>query len=713
MKLRDGDNREKALIGKFGAELRQSVWAHIKMFKMRFLAILTAVVLIGWVAAVFYRSISLTRAETSHVTVTDNNQTIIEVQQTGEIVIRRTSTVTVRDTDANFGYNLTAALSANTLSGAVVEIYADSLANAQTSTCTSDSSTNPCKLTDVPTAILVTSDDTATNAAGETVVFDVKITIPAGAQIGNYTVDIAYDEEAIIPVPQPPASNASGLWVKSSTAVTGDTSNNIIIDKDDNMVAVVNKADKRTAAIDWANYDNKKWANAVTLDDSNAKYNCGGGENTCTALAYFRDYAAIGAAIPEDDVLGYWVYVPRYAYEVMRHSGIDKSVAATELFAVRFEKSTAPKKTPAVTCSSSDGTENYSGVPSHAKDYRTECGISRDYPTATPYNHSTWSTHPAFTTSTGRELNGFWVAKYELTGSATAPTVKPSLKSQVSQTVGVQYAIVKAMGVLDVNNVGGSSVSGLVQNSHNLGSYHTTQMRNDQWGAAAYLSASVYGAGVGDHKVQNNGAFSKVLQDGNGNTGIGITGCGPNPSGDETEYPILETAVTGAVDCTYSNQSLVYYSELGQLASTTHNVYGIYDMAGGAWEITAAVSNGRMGGSMPTALNANYYNNYPDNPLAIRPSWSSEGYSHYYNIDACTYQYCGGHALHEVAGVQSVYWQNQFWDGDYSWLVDGEYPWAYRGGSADYGQVSGIWAADAYNGGAWEYYSMRAVMGRL
>jgi hypothetical protein len=51
-----------------------------------------------------------------------------------------------------------------------------------------------------------------------------------------------------------------------------------------------------------------------------------------------------------------------------------------------------------------------------------------------------------------------------------------------------------------------------------------------------------------------------------------MTGCGPD------QLDSTSSATTPTCN--------MYNTQLGVLASTTHNVYGIYDLAGGVWEYT-------------------------------------------------------------------------------------------------------------------------------
>ena len=54
-------------------------------------------------------------------------------------------------------------------------------------------------------------------------------------------------------------------------------------------------------------------------------------------------------------------------------------------------------------------------------------------------NNGEWLTHPAFTFG-NKEQSGFWVAKFETTGSDITPTSKPNVESLRSQNIGTQFA---------------------------------------------------------------------------------------------------------------------------------------------------------------------------------------------------------------------------------------------------------------------------------
>ncbi|MDR2063694.1 MAG: hypothetical protein LBQ02_02800, partial [Candidatus Nomurabacteria bacterium] len=566
--------------------------------------------------------------------------------------------------------------------------------NANSSECPI---TAPCTLTTSPTTVLTTNNNNAVATDGETTTFEVKITIPANSNIGAYTLDIAYDETADqTPYIPPDQLTPTNNWVKAASdntsainSITGASKDQFAVDIDANMIPIVNKADDGTYPSSWCNYDAKQWCNAVTVKP--------------TTLAKYQSDPA-GTVINEDDILGYWTYIPRYAYEVMRHSAIDQVVQAQN-FDIHFEKSTTPKKAPAATCSSSSGNA--------AKDYRTECSISRTYPTASPYDTSTWATHPAFTLGT-TELNGLWVGKFETTGVQRAPTVKPNSHANIFKHTGEFYYAAQRLGKTALDPSAGNTVSGMTQNSHNLANQNSIMLKNDQWGAIAYLSSSTYGAGV--NNVQINAAYPTTSSDADGTSSrFGITGCGPSSSGSTGSYTdgtALSSSVTQSNTACSQDISRAYHGTLGQLASSTNNVYGIYDLSGGTYEYVMGNLNATSSTAyMATMPNANYFNIYPAPPFGTRPSWSSSTSEQYYNNDICTWSTCGGHALHETKTVQSVSSDVQSWGSDYSSFAYSGYPWFRRGGISGVGSGDGVFALHYGTGSADRSLGFRVVVG--
>ena len=155
-----------------------------------------------------------------------------------------------------------------------------------------------------------------------------------------------------------------------------------------------------------------------------------------------------------------------------------------------------------------------------------------------------------------KQLSGFWYGKFEIGGTlASACTnetcnvsnivVKPNVSSLRSQTVSSFFYASRSM-----EQTGNSF--GFVSTE-----VDTHMSKNNEWGAVAYLTQSIYG------RCTNSTACTEV---GINNNSSYITGYGA-PAGSD------ESATSGA-----------YNTILGKDASTTGTIYGIYDMSGGAWD---------------------------------------------------------------------------------------------------------------------------------
>ncbi|MDR2064001.1 MAG: hypothetical protein LBQ02_04450, partial [Candidatus Nomurabacteria bacterium] len=548
---------------------------------------------------------------------------------------------------------------------------------------------------------------TSSHVAG---VVDVTVTsIDGSASVNNGTNDNFEYQVAVDP------TIMSG-WVKSYDDVNNyyDSAQDYYyfeIEFDVNMLPIVHRETGGAFPAYWCDYVAQRWCNAVTLvshknPSANGQtfntYDADGtrhtdGTGTYTPRDWYILHAPVGTEVSEDDILGYWVYIPRFAYQVNRLSATDPAVCAGG-------------STTSGTCSDSGYYQGTFDIV-FQKRGTSYCSPSVK-PTAgsttkcTPTASGHWATHPAFTIGS-TELAGLWVGKFETTGSTTAPTVKPNLKSQAGfDAIGTRYDIAGSAGKTKPT---GSNNTTITQNNQNFQRFNTHQQKNVEWGAVAYLSASAYG--TNDAKVLINSAVKSNLQDGNGSVvGRGITGCGPRTTAvtDDNSYSITDTNTTGAVACMYNGVSHSYDTSIGVLASTTHNVYGVYDMNGGEWESVLGYN-----GSISDMSNPDFSSQNPNTNLVnFYPSSVFNGVDELANNSFCTWQYCGGHALHEVRSAKTISAYNQSWGSDGASFVfnDGQgYRWFIRGGFASHGDGSGVWASAATNGTYIFYSSFRIV----
>lgn len=167
-----------------------------------------------------------------------------------------------------------------------------------------------------------------------------------------------------------------------------------------------------------------------------------------------------------------------------------------------------------------------------------------------------------------------------------------------------------------------------------------------------------------------------------------------------------------------------YIGSIGQLASTTNNVYGIYDMSGGAYEFVM----GNLTGYDDQSESSNAsFTGHPIKPPYVdlykeslgfgstssddtNPAWSYLTDARYYNNDVCTWDACGGHALHETKRYQSVSSSDQSWgDDDYNFVYSSQ-RWFERGGYVNSGSYAGLFLSGLDNGFSNYYYGFRSVL---
>ena len=512
---------------------------------------------------------------------------------------------------------------------------------------------------------------------------------PAKLANGNYSTAITYTATA---KPKPAFTD----WYQRTANVdpsevcrSGDNSSSCLVDLDKNTIPVkytgtttnaqwtsIANPEDEDAKGNWYDYGNKQWANAITVKpEARAKYH------------------GFSRVVDQADILGFWVYIPRYAYEVMRRDGTDKPVKEQN-FDIKFENTKTPKKRP-LACKTGNG-----------KDYRTECGVSRELP-LTGGEVSTWSTHPAFTFGR-KELNGIWFAKFETTGTSTQPTVLPNEAhisgwySGMYGEIGRFYSLSKTLGINDPQNVGGNSVS-TAQNNHHLAKLSSHMVNNNDWGAATYLSASKYGVGYNGVQINASGEGHTTY-----GTTYGVTGCGPRANGDTSSYGGNDTSywhsihtnetggALGTQSACYSGDiQRAYNGTLGQLASTTNNTTGIYDMSGGGFERVAASYSDNLNNS-----NTNDFGSDAAHPPYVN-TYNFE------NFNSCTYQTCGGQALYETHNGSNNYGTNM-WLNQWAFFVTQDYVWSsywfYRGGGYYAGSLAGLFCTFDNHGSHYYYY---------
>ena len=375
-------------------------------------------------------------------------------------------------------------------------------------------------------------------------------------------------------------------------------------------------------------YSEEKGVNTPNLGEGMTaiKWNGNSWEETKGNDVDWYDYSTKKWANAKTSDGSMWVWIPRYAYSIT--SGYHSSSAGN--IDVEFMKGlTNETSTGRTTFQNSSGQGN-------------------------------WNIHPAF--NYGQTVSGIWVAKFkaspegattntsnsEYNGTGKKLQVKPGVSSWRSITISNMYDVCK-----NYNSA---------LNSH--------MMKNDEWGAVAYLSKSKYGKQNEEVWINNSGSY--------------ITGSAGN------------SASAGSNTGTTND----YTSTQGVKASTTGTVYGVYDMSGGAWEYVAGYVNNGNGnltsyGSSLVNGDAKTKNVYSKGSSDDRDS----------NYSANSEKY--GDAVYETSASGS---SSTSWYGDYSNFPYTSVPFFIRGGYYSNGTGAGVFYFDNDIGGSDSGGSFRPVL---
>ena len=328
------------------------------------------------------------------------------------------------------------------------------------------------------------------------------------------------------------------------------------------------------------------------------KWNGSSWVNTTGSDPEWYDYTAKKWANAKTSDGSMWVWIPRYAYSIT--SGYHSSTAGN--IDVEFMKG--------LTNETSTGRTRFDNASGQGN----------------------WNIHPAF--NYGSTVSGIWVAKFEASNSGGKIKVEPGVSSWRSITVNDIYT-----NCLNYNKT---------LNSH--------MMKNDEWGAVAYLSKSKYGKNA---EVTINSNSSYYTGGGSGNA---------------------------------------YVSNIGQ--STTGTVHGVYDMSGGAWEYVAAYVNN--GNSSLTSYGSSLVNGDAKTKNVYSKA-STDNATNNYNANSSKY----GDAVYETSTSGSG---STSWYGDYSDFPNAGGPFFQRGGHYTGGTDEGVFFFYNYYGGTSSYLSFRPVL---
>ena len=309
----------------------------------------------------------------------------------------------------------------------------------------------------------------------------------------------------------------------------------------------------------WYSYENGIWANAVLLSDTNYK-------------KYLNKEN--GTEIEIGDVLGFYVWIPRFKYFVINNSNYTNYERMTNII---FENE-----------NNSTGTINCHDQISNKEDKHIYSEVCTDSVYNHIYDNLSTYTHPSF-----KDKNGFWVAKFLMgEGEKVLPNTNMLKKN-----------------ITEANVISNKS------NSHVL--------TNMEYGAILLLSNSMYGkTGNSLYSDKDTTTFTRIYA----NTYIHeVTGC-------SSEYNMYSKAFI-----TETNSKCVEYNDLtdythisnsvnypvgyaGAGASSTGTIYGVYDLATISGELTESFVADEDGN---ITINSKNYDVYSNNEYIGKVSSSS------------------------------------------------------------------------------------------
>ena len=435
---------------------------------------------------------------------------------------------------------------------------------------------------------------------------------------------------------------------------------------------------------EWYDYENKKWANIMLSDGT-----------------YKQGINAEKETIVQDTELGsMFVWIPRFAYSINKY------------------------KTQVGSASSGEGTTqeitNVSFLVGKTNRDINGNSYGRDYDVSeTQVGSATEKiVHPAFEFG-GEQLAGIWSAKFEASmaesnnntvtnNNTTNKTLKIVPNAESWRYIQVGNCFQNCYNMNKTNNIYGI-----------ISSTDSHLMKNNEWGAIAYLATSEYGV-----TPTKNDSYIEYSENGVKRYHSYSGGKGRTEGGN-------------------------YKANKQQ--STTGNETGIYDLNGGAWEYVAAYwdnGNGNLSGQGTNTIFANnklkaeyekYWNRYEvsetEKKVMKEGLWNKDNTANNIRKNITDDRYnlmrnIKGDAMYEVINTYSYYGKKT--DNSYEWGMDESYsnaqygrtfynddfaligncsrPFLLRGGAWWDGTGAGVFAALGYYGNTDIYIGFRPVL---
>ena len=361
----------------------------------------------------------------------------------------------------------------------------------------------------------------------------------------------------------------------------------------------------------------------------------------------------------------YWVWIPRYAYKIEScyHTSGEDCLTLTGKEAGDIDVKFLKGRT---NITDDNTTIESAGYIAHEKD--------------TSMHHFL---HPAFQFN-GEEL-GFWMAKFEPTAAEGLESGTTSESCNIADNTSEKTVKIlpgePSWRCINISNAFNASLAMKIKTA-TYGWFSeeidTHLITNHEWGAVAYLSKSKYGAE--DEEVWNNAFLN------------------------------FETGCSGLNSDSYNlDYCIEYNTENGQKASTTHNIYGVYDMSGGAWDRV-------MGNYNNITANSGF-----EDLVNIDIRYISKYFTHYTKLlenigmdyDTKVYGDAVFETSHNAHRKKNVSWEgeaNGSWYSDYSKIQYNNAPWFVRGTYRISKSPGGIFGFGESGAGAGFHTSFRPVL---
>ena len=434
---------------------------------------------------------------------------------------------------------------------------------------------------------------------------------PDEVNVGQYLQEVP--TEGPVPTPEPPTGGQSFIMANGVIEIKWLSGNTNYVSQTANAPKI-----KTGANMELVKYDE---TSASWIQGEEYSYLPGSGtaDNHSSKWANAR----VTTQVDGKNIESYFVWIPRYAYRIVY---FDTPTSKNQYKQGTLTEEEAVASGKIVGYSDSRGIVDKDGKKVDSVASTTKINVG-DY----------FMVHPAFTTDENngggweQELEGLWIGKYEASrsdatnssdGLATTIKVQPNIRSFRSTKIGDMYNYA-------------------ISYSEDLKSH---MLKNSEWGAAAYLTDSKYGRNGTEVTINNNSNY--------------ITG----QAGDSIS----------AIESTTTN---LYNTSKGVLASSTGNVYGLYDLSGGLLEYLAS-----------------YYKDgnqtYLDSGNSFTADKTSDEYSTVYEGKVKESNYKYGDAT-----LETYAWNNDYANFDYN-----DIPFLMRGGYYNDGNNAGIFNFNWSNG---------------